>query len=665
LKIVQKLEELPDLTDVKNILFDTETSGLSPYHGDRIAGLVVSPYEDETANFYIPIRQRCYGFDGYENLPLDQVFKWFNQYAVDPAKKWIGHNLKYDLNMLRADGLELAGDLLDSLPLAHVFNGDEFSYEMDALTRRYVPGFQHEAMKAHNEWMEQNTPQFNTEEGKTAKNYSLSPISVIAPYGCEDLDATRRIVQYYCKKDLWGPIENQGFPAWGAKELIQHEMKLVKALAKIEWNGAKIDLNRTRELRDTAVNEIGWLCDQMYKLAGFSFSVSAWTDIWRAFEAAGGKVLYWGLKKEDKTGKQKSQQFTMDQAKSNGRPCWNSVAIMNYLEQYKKDGNVKAYEFVRMYREASQRERLVATNLDVYLKKADANGRVHGQFHQHRTITGRLSSTDPNEQNVAVTKGNADLKAMEGVIGAKDEEALSRQIRKLFIAEDGCALVSTDASQEEYRVAAFLAEDPVLMERYKNDPGTDYHQATCDIVGIDRDLAKTVNFLSLYGGGPTALAAKLCASGKYTTVEQAKAILNRLFEKRPALKKLITKMSDWARRRGYIQNAFGRRCPIPVGLEYVACNYAVQGCCGDLMRNAIVRISEVIEQNKWPVTMILTVHDELVYQIQKNAAAELAPMLAAELCKAPQVGIPLLSDIEVGSNWGELLAFKDWIKKCA
>lgn len=654
--LVQRLSDLPNLFASKANVIDTETSGFYVYHGDRIAGFAIGPYDDLNANYYIPVRHRCEA--GQVNLPLENVCAWLRDLFKNSDVKWIGHNLKYDINMMRADDLEMIGPVRDTMILAHIFGGDEFSYDMTAVTKRWLSGFEHVHYKALEEWFEVNQPKSATWEGKMPRNYSTAPLQMVCDYACEDLVAPRLLVRKFSELELWGPIPNAGYPALGAKELIVSDMECIKALADMEYNGALIDKDKTLFLRDQANDEIDQMSDELYKLSGKSFSVSSWKDTWDAFERVGGVVKYWGIKKELKKGKQKDQQFTMNRDDSTNRPSWNAAAILLYIDDFQKTGNTKALEFVTKYREIDQRSRLVSTNLDVYLKKMDANNRIHGQFHMHRVVTGRLSSTEPNEQNVAKPGGNADLKALEKLLGAKNENALSRQLRSLFIAEPGCWYVSTDQSQVEYRIAAFLANDPVLLEKYRNDPKTDYHQATCDIVGIDRDLAKTVNFLSLYGGGPTALASKLTASGRPTTIFEAKVILNNLFAARPALRGLLENMSMFARKHGYVQNQLGRRCPIPPGLDYIATNYADQGAAGDNMRVAIVRIHAAIKKNKWPVKMSLTVHDELTYQIPKEYTSELAPKLAELLCYAPWFGVPLLSDIEYGNNWGDLKALE-------
>ncbi|NDQ57313.1 MAG: hypothetical protein GZ088_09605 [Acidipila sp.] len=664
--LVQRLSDLPDLSATTHWLYDSETSGLSPYHGDRIAGIAVSPWssDGEAPEYYVPIRHRLHD-DGCENLPVENVLRWIGDAARDPKKTLIGHGLKYDVNMLRADGILTEAKVIDSLPYAHVVKGDRLNYELDRLTKIYVPDFKHTYLEQLESWFAQNQPSKKTSVGKTGRNYSLAPIELMGNYACEDLQATRLVLRELKKQELWGKIPNFGLPSFSAAELLVHEMELVLTLADMEWNGAQLGEMHCLQLRDKANEEIEQLFDELYKLAGRSFHVMSWKEMWLAFESAGGVVLFWTKPEFDeqgrRRGKQKDQQFTTDRSKSTGRPCWNSVAIMRYLEFFRRAGNTKAFEFVRIYREASQRQRLVSTNLDVYLQKRDAAGRIHGQFHQHRVVTGRLSSTDPNEENVAVVKGNADLKALEKVLGAKDDNALSRQLRKLFVAERGHMIVSLDLSQIEYRAAAFMANDLVLLNKYRNDPKTDYHQATSDIIGCDRDLSKTLNFLSLYGGGPTALAAKLTASGIPTTVEGAKQILNRMFQARPSLRAFLDRMSESAR-KGYVQNCFGRRCPIPQGMEYIACNYVVQGSCGDLLRRALTRFRREIKEHKWPIKMFLPVHDEIVFQVPTELVAELVPELVKIMCYCPWFGVPILSDAEVGSNWGEVIPFSEWVE---
>ena len=658
-KIVQNLSDLPAFTGASRLMFDTETSGFDWHSGDRICGFAIGAFDDPNSNFYIPIRHRkCGGLlDAYKNLSVTNVLSYIKSFTESQEITLVGHHLKFDLNMLRSDGIVTNAKILDTMILAHDRDGDRWSYELDSLTKAFVPGFKHKHYEALEKFFKASQPVVNTDEGKSLLNYSLSPIEILAPYACEDISATRELAKALLAIPDWEPIYNQGNFAWGSKELIANDMELVKVLAEMEWNGVRVDQERCAELRDKAVDEMNQLNDRMFKLAGHSFSPAAWTQLWRAFESAGGRVKYWSAKEK---GKQKEQKYTEDKALSTGRPCWNSIAILNYLKSFKDEGNTKAFEFVKCFYFSEQRRRLLSSNLDVYLKKVDSNSRLHGQFHQHRTVTGRLASSQPNLQNICKVKGTFEQKHIEKFLEINDDDALNRQIRSLFVAERGSVIAAIDYSQIEYRGAAYFSEDEVLLGKYRNDPNTDYHTETALVAGIDRDISKTVNFGTLFGMGPHSLSALLGIS-----LEAARAIFEKVFNARPALRQLIRRTTDMARQMGYTQNPFGRRCSIEENFVYKSLNYLVQGTVGDMARNSLVRAFHFIRQNKLPVKMMLTVHDELDSEMPVDLVGDISPKLSKVLCAVQQIPtIPIIADIEVGYDWGKnMLLLKDWEKQ--
>lgn len=654
MKIIQKLEELPNFTDAKALVFDTETSGLSIHHGDRICGFAIGARDTEP--FYIPIRHVNEGAQ-YRNMPSENIFKWLRPLLADPNRKWIGHNLKYDLHALRADGLELEGQIVDTMVLAHVVRGDWFKYSLDVCTQVYAPMRPVHAERLE-EYLKATQKVVTTEEGKSDKNYSLVPIDILGPYACEDIASTAALLEALGnEKILSAPAPyNFGNPAWSVAELVANEMDLVKVIFEMEWVGVKIDMTKCLQLKQQALEEVEVLQDKLYQIVGGRFSLESWKDRWQAFERAGGEILFWGARKEER-GKQKLQQFTQDRENSTGRPCWNAVAILKYLEHFKKTNKQKAFDFVLTYHEADQRQRLVSVYLDSFLKGTDMRGRLHGQFHQHRVVTGRLSSSDPNLQNQAKSGGTADQKALERFLGVKNETALNRHIRSLFITEPGNVFVALDWQNLEYRIATYFARDEFMMKKFQENKDADYHQITADLLAVDRDVAKTLNFMTLYFGGAKALAATFTGMGRPCSEFEARTMLNKLFAARQPLKQLMDKSLREAREQGLLQNPFGRVCFVPSGLEYVWLNWKVQGSGGDLMRAALVRLYRLIKKNRWPVSMLLSVHDECGFEMPNDAVQEVVPKLADEMCRAPWFsGVPITCDMEAGPSWGELEA---------
>jgi len=648
-KIIQKISDLPNFPGAKRLVFDCETSGLSAFHGDRMCGFAIGPY-DYDVSYYIPIRhfpnQAIIIDDNFINLPPENIFSWLKQFTNNPELSWVGHNLKFDLTMLRADGIEISGSLLDTMILAHIINGDEPSYSLDSLTKKYLIYFVHRYYKELENYLHETQPIINTCEGKVFSNYSRTPIKILGFYACEDLSATRELCKYLVKQPAYSAIKTNGSISWGTQDLIKNEMELIKVLMDMEYQGVRVNLDRCCELRDIAEEEIEMLNHKLFNLAGHKFSPSAWTELWAAFEKAGGQILYWSAKEK---GKQKADQFTTDKAISTGRPCWNSVAILNYLKKFKEDKNERAYEFILTYWQSEQRRRIIASNLDPYLKHTDFNGRLHGQFHQHGTVTGRLSSSNPNLQNVAKVKGTAEQKSIEKFLGIQDQEALNRQIRGLFIPDSGNILVSQDYSGIEYRTAAYFSQDKILMQKYRDNPLLDYHEDTAQLAQIDRDSAKTVNFGTLYGMGSFSLGLLLGVPQ-----EKAQAILNRVFDAKPALRLLISQVSSRAKKSGFVQNPFGRVCLVQPEKAYKALNLLVQGHCGDAMRCALVRIHKFIQEEKLPVKLLLTVHDEIVYECPRVLGPEIAKKIAPVFCDWPHMqAIPVVCDTELGLDWGK------------
>jgi DNA polymerase-1 len=380
----------------------------------------------------------------------------------------------------------------------------------------------------------------------------------------------------------------------------------------------------------------------------------------RALEAAGGRVLFW-MKPEHERSKQKSSAFTEDKEKSTGRPCFNGVAIVQYLERFKAEGNTQAYEFMFALHEVDLRERILSTYINPIIRGLDKNNRLHCSLNQHRTVTGRFSCSAPNLQNQPKKGGSIDQKNFEKTLGVKDEEAINRQIRSLFIAPPGYVLLSQDFSSIEYRAAAYLSRDEELLEKYRKNPRLDYHAEMAQLAGVDRDLAKTCAFMILYGGGAAGLAATLTGMGRPYTKAQAQELIEKIFTARPALKQLIQDQVNISKRHGQIQTCYGRVCPQIRGFEYVALNHLDQGMCADLLRYAMVRISDLIAFKKLPVKMLLSVHDEILYELREADVEWVAPILSNEMCRCSFMDIPVVVDSEVGPNWKDQIPLEEWL----
>lgn len=683
-KIVRALSELPDFSQAKYLVLDTETSGLNLFHGDRLSGIALSAL-DHPVNYFIPVRHNAETCSPvaqtYQNLPAGQVFGFVQELLNDPSKTVIGHHFKFDLNVLRFENITNKRRIVDTLVLAHIlqnerphkyFSEDEEDeehpdeeeqpkgrdrYALDLLTKDYIPEFKHVWSDKLENWFKEFQPRCGKGKKQAPKNYSRVPLDLMGEYACEDIEATKRLFEalkkIYTRARRAG-CENFGNLAWTTDELFQNEMKLITVLAKMEWNGVKLDLEKCEHLKRQATDEMETFREALFSSVGRSFNPTAWKQRWTAYEQIGGVVKFWNAKKEFK-GKQKEQQYTEDKSRSTGRPCWNAAARLAYLKHFRETKDEKAFAFVLNLHEYENRRGLIATFLDAFLKGADVRGYIHTTFNQHGTWTGRLSSSGPNLQNIAKTKGTLDQKLMESFLGAKNSEALNRKLRTVFIAEPGELFLKTDYNQAEYRGTAYFCHDEELFQKYRTNPMLDYHEDTAKLAGIDRDDAKTVNFSSIYGVGVASLAALLRRSKA-----EAQGILNALFCAKPALRQLMNEMQARVRRDGYVQNPFGRVVPVDAEKAYKGLNALVQGTIGDMARAALVELDAFLEREKLPVILRLTVHDEFDTTTPRECVNSVVPKIQKVISNVPQLAsIPMLCDTGVGLNWGENKPFEE------
>jgi len=667
------------------IVVDTETSGLSVHNGDRICGFTLGPL-DGTENYYFPIRHagpksqtscqeqtlfnavrfRLVPLPGeLKNMPLEPTLEFLRQLFSDPEMSVVGHNLKFDLGMLRADGIEVQGHIYDTLVWAYGVDSSQWRYALDDLTARLLTDFKHEWHEKLCAWfldhMGIDLKSKKAEDGEEPPNFSFVPIRLLGEYAMEDLRATRLCCKALMETALRTDLpKNFSRVAWKQEDCVKLEQRLVRTVFEMEDRGVLLDAAKLTKLYEQTQDEIQYHSEKLYELAGYSFQVSSWKQIWNAFVAAGGKVCYWSRKKADQ-GKQKADKYTDNFEKSNQRPCWNASAFAKYFKHLKDEGNQKAFDFVYHYYQADHRMRLSGNYLETMLQRKDVNDVLHTRLNQHGTKTGRFSSSAINCQNITKSEGNADLKKIEKVIGHQ-EDALNRRLRELFIPRPGYTWVKIDYKQIEYVIATYFSQDTEMIQRFWDNPNLDYHQITADLAGITRDQAKTVNFGTLYGMGVNSLAAMLGISKS-----EAQSIIDKMFSARPALKKLIRRVSNEGRDAKCVYLPYGRVVSVNPEKPYVALNYWVQGTTAYMMKERLVAVWEAIRKNHWPVRMLLTVHDEGDFEIATPHVLEIAPQIATLMCDVQDmIAMPVTCEISAGPSWGSLAEVpwvNPWVKQ--
>jgi len=414
------------------------------------------------------------------------------------------------------------------------------------------------------------------------------------------------------------PLQRE-LDAAGASWLFSEvEMPLVAVLRDMERVGIAVDTKRLQQLGKQLDGFTADIARRVYEIAGHQFNIDSPKQL--------GNVLFEELKlpggRKTKTGYS------------------TSASVLSTLAQ--------EHEIARLVLEYREYAKLRSTYVDGLLRLADERGRVHTTFEQMVTSTGRLSSRNPNLQNIPI------------------RTEWGREIRACFIAPPGWVLVSADYSQIELRILAHLSQDPELLDAFSR--GEDVHRRTAAVIfdvspdKVDEDMrriAKTVNYALIYGQGPVALAQQIG-----TTRAEAERFIESYFRRLPKVKEYLERTIQQAREKLYVQTIFGRRRPLPeirssearirAYAERAATNAPIQGSAADIIKIAMVRLAERIRADKLPANLLLQVHDELVLEVAEEAADELAGVVKEVMEGAGQLSVPLTVDVKVGPNWRDM-----------
>ena len=588
-----KLRELRDgLVASGGFAVDTETTGLDPMRA-RLVGVSFS-WQDEVA-WYLPVNLEPPLLGPGGEAPLDYLAPVLQDEGVPKA----GQNVKYDAHILARHGVEVRGWEFDTM-LAHFLADPLAPHNLDAMALRYL-GLRKIATSSL------------IGKGKQQTTMDLLPVEDVARYACEDADATWRLVAPL-RQALAGTAEERLF-----REV---EMPLVEVLRRMEATGVRVDRERLRELEQRLGKREAALEAQVHGLAGAVFNLNSPKQL--------GPVLFEKLRIQDDAGVKRVRQTKTGYATSApALEAYHGVPVVDALLEYRHLSKLRG-----TYIEA----------LPGYIHPQTGN--VHTSFHQAVASTGRLSSSDPNLQNIPI------------------RTEVGREIRRAFVPRHpGWLMVSADYSQIELRIVAHLAGDPALAEAFRD--GADVHARTAALVfGVDpegvtaemRARAKTINFGILYGMGPSRLAREL-----KIPFGEARAFIDAYFDALPGVRGWLDATLERAKADGEVRTLLGRRRPVPelrsedarvrASAENVAVNTPVQGSAADLIKVAMIRVDQRLRRERMQAAMLLQVHDELVFDCPPEELTGLTALVREEMEGVWQLDVPLVVEVGHGPDW--------------
>jgi DNA polymerase I len=574
--------------------FDTETTGLD-YMRAELVGLSFCIAPGRAA--YVPVAHVYPGAP--DQLPREQVLARLKPLLEDPRRPKVGQNLKFDMSILARHGVNLLGIAHDTMLESYVLDSTATRHNMDALAKKYL---------------DYDTVQFEQIAGKGAKQLSFDqiPLEPAAHYAAEDADITLRLHQ-----TLWPRLESTGRLAPLYQEI---EVPLIPVLSRIERTGVRIDPDLLAEQSQQLAARIHALELRAYESAGRRFNLGSPKQI--------GEIFFTELK------------LPVIAKTPTGAPSTGEEV----LEQLAADG----HELPKLILEHRGLSKLRSTYTDKLPQQIDpCTGRVHTSYHQAVAATGRLSSTDPNLQNIPI----------------RTEEG--RRIRRAFIAEPGYHILAADYSQIELRIMAHLSGDERLLAAFAG--GQDIHRATAaEVMGIPPDQvtaeqrrsAKAINFGLIYGMSAFGLARQL-------GIERgaAQAFVDLYFSRYPGVRAFMDSIRAQARADRYVETVFGRRLHLPeighsnqarrAAAERTAINAPMQGTAADIIKRAMIAVDHWIETERPPVRMIMQVHDELVFEVAEEARGTAAARIRTAMESAADLAVPLVVDIGIGENWDQ------------
>ncbi len=578
-----------ELAKVTRLAVDTETTSINAMRASLVGiSLAWKPGEAVYLPITAPFAQGV--------LDLDLVREKLGPILADERIEKIGHNLKYDLIVLENAGFTLAGPHFDTMIAAHVLNSTRRSFKMDDIAADIL---NHTCIPISD----------LIGRGKNRISMSAVPVDIVTPYAAEDADVTFRLAEV-----LRAQLETESLTELFA----DLEMPLMPVLARMERNGITVDPQTLKNMQVELSTQADAIRDRIIELVGHEFNVDSTKQL--------AEVLFGELAmKASKRGK-------------TGPSTDSSV-----LEELAIDHEIPG--LVLEYRKLTK---LLSTYLTAMGQKINPDThRVHTSFHQAGTVTGRLSSSDPNLQNIPI----------------RSEEG--RAIRSAFVAGEGCLLLSADYSQVELRVLAHFCQDPTLVAAF--EAGQDVHRIVAaevfsvaieDVTPAQRAKAKTVNFGIVFGQTAFGLAKTLRIPRS-----EARDFIHDYHKRFPQINEFLQTCIAQAKAQGYVETVLGRRRRIPEidshnatrrsAAERLAISSVIQGSAADLIKRAMINIAVRIESENRPSKMLLQIHDELVFDIIAEHVETEKAMIVEEMISALEMRTPLKVDVGIGPNWME------------
>ena len=590
----EKLRHLiSEIKKAKSVSLDTETDSPFPSRASLV-GLSFSTKSHHA--FYLPLRHDYK--EATPQIQKEKAFALLKDVLTDPRIKKIGQNIKYDYIVLKREGITVIGMDFDTMILSYLLEPNWGKHNLNKLALAYL---------------QVKTIPYSEIVGKGKNEVTINAVDIkkVAPYACQDADLAFQLSSF-----LWPKVKEKKLD----KLYQEIELPLIEVLADMEMWGIKIDTDALKNLSSELQFDLDRLKKKIYEICGEEFNLNSPQQL--------GHILF------DKMNLPPSRRTKITRGYSTSFAILQDLAIKYPIAKYALE-----------YRQLAKLKSTYADSLPLLLNPE--TGRIHTSYNQTVTATGRLSSSDPNLQNIPV----------RGELG--------RRFRQAFIPEENHLFLSADYSQIELRVLAHLSEDPSLMDTFLKD--RDIHKETASRVFGDsssiskeeqRRRAKIINFSIIYGASAFSLAKEI-----ETSISEAQKFINLYYEKYPKVEEFLEKRVKEAQEKGYSETLFGRKRQVPElrhkdkltqqAGRRIALNTPIQGTAADLMKKAMIDIWREIKSRGLKSMMILQVHDELVFEVPDKERDEMEGLVQERLERVFPLKVPLKVHLGWGINWAE------------